>query len=281
MSRVNYEVGGGLALVEMNDAPVNGLAHALRQDVLRSNDRTDADRQIRQPVSFPERAADRLADLAANHTPRPIGRVGIVGANTMGVGIAMHLLNADIPVTLFELERASLDKGIALARSRYQDSVMSGELAAGQRDRRMALLAGTVNFHHLKDCDLIIDAVCTDMGVKEKLFRRLDEVAKPGAILMTCTSDGDVTRIAGFTKRPADVLGLDVSGPANAMAMWQLVCGTATSAETLATAIALVQKLRGVAAVSDACDRSVLDRRSAAQRLEQDAVPWQVDQAME
>ena len=181
-----------------------------------------------------DESRDALA--LANAIPRPVGRVGIIGANAMGAGIAINLLKAGIPVTLFELGRAALDQGMALA---------------GSADRHLALLAGTVNFHHLKDCDLIIEAVCTDMAGKEKLFRRLDQVAKPGAILLTLASKGGVERIAGCTRRSGEVLGLHCTGPADAGGTWEVVCGRGSSAQSLATAIAFAPMFHGVAPAHD------------------------------
>jgi 3-hydroxyacyl-CoA dehydrogenase len=181
-----------------------------------------------------DESRDALA--LANAGPRPVGRVGIIGANTMGAGIANKLLEAGIPVTLFDLGRAALDRAMAPVRP---------------ADRRMALLAVTVNFHHLKDCDLIIEAVCTDMAGKEKLFRRLDQTAKPGAILMTLASRGGVDRVAGCTRRSGEVLGLHCTGSADAGGTWELVCGKGTSAQALATAIAFAPMFHGVAPVPD------------------------------
>jgi 3-hydroxyacyl-CoA dehydrogenase len=222
-----------------------------------------------------------LALALANASPRTVGRVGIIGANPMGVGIAMHLLDADVPVTLFELARESLDAGMALARSGYRDAVTKGVLAPDQRDRRMALLAGSVNFHHLKDCDLIIETVCTDTAGKEKLFRRLDQVAKPGAILMTHAAHGAVDHIAGCTRRGGDVLGWHAPGPANPDRMWELVQGTQTSGEALATVIALARKLQQVAAVSDLSHGAVTKARSVSQPPETGVGAWQIDQALD
>jgi 3-hydroxyacyl-CoA dehydrogenase len=181
-----------------------------------------------------DESRDALA--LANASPRPVGRVGIIGANAMGAGIAINLLEAGIPVTLFETGRETLDQGMAQVRS------------AG---RRMALLAGTVNFHHLKDCDLIIEAVCTDMAGKEKLFRRLDQVAKPGAILIALASQRGVDQVAGCTRRSGEVLGLHRAGPGDAGGTWEVVCGKRTSAQALATAIAFAPMFRAVAPVAD------------------------------
>lgn len=181
--------------------------------------------------------------------PRAVGRVGIIGANAMSLGIAVSLLDAGVPVTLFESERASLDKVIALARSGYRTAVAQAALGPDQRDRRMALLAGTVNFHHLKDCDLIVDAACTDRTGKEKLFRQLDQVAKPGAVLTTQAPDASIDHIAGCTRRPGDVLGLHVPDSSDMGEIWKIVPGKETSGASLATVVALARKLHKRTAV--------------------------------
>jgi 3-hydroxyacyl-CoA dehydrogenase len=230
---------------------------------------------------IPKPGMAAVAEMAANNDPPLIGRVGIVGATAIGASIAMNLLDADIPVTIFDIERTSLDQGITLVRGRYQHAVLEGELAADKRDRRMSLLAGTVNLHHLKDCDLIIDAVFADLGVVEKLFRRLDEFARPGAILMSCTPNLDVSQIAGFTRRPGEVLGLRFAGPAHVSDTWEFVCGKRTTAETLASAMALSRTLRKAAMESGACDSAALDRTGVARYPAPGAGSWQIDQAEE
>lgn len=180
---------------------------------------------------------------------RTIGRVGIIGANAMSLGVAISLLDADVPVTLFEPERESLDQVVELVRSGYRTAAAKGELGKDERDRRMALLAGTVNFHHLKDCDLIVDAELSDRTGKEKLFRRLDQVARFGAVLTTRASDAGVDHIAGCTRRRGDVLGLHVSASSDTEEIWTLAPGKETSGEALGTVIALARTLRKVAAV--------------------------------
>lgn len=279
MSNVNYGVRDSLARGKIENVPVNGPPPANQTDPPRFKDPAGEDPQMRTRLAFSSKT-DRLAGMSANDTPRPIGRVGIIGANAIGVDIAMHLLNADIPVTMFELAREALDEGIALARSNYQDSVTRGELTSDKRDRRMALLVGTSHFHHLKDCDLIIDAVFTDIGVKEKLFRHLDEVAKPDAILGTCASSSELASIAGFTKRPDKVLGLHCSGSANAMEMWDVVKGTGTSGETLATAIALGEQVRRADTVSNVWGFQG-DWKDAAQLLDRSIAAWKIDQTLD
>jgi 3-hydroxyacyl-CoA dehydrogenase len=185
----------------------------------------------------------RGIDRPAEASPRPVRRVGIMGATTTGMGIAMHLLEADIPVTVLDLARETLDRATASARSDYQEAFLAGELTAIQRDRRIALLAGTINLHHLKDCDVIMDALDTDIGVREQLLRRLNELARPDVILMTCSPTVDVNRLAGLARCPENVLGFHVASGAGASQVWQPVPGKATSARALATATALARSL--------------------------------------
>jgi 3-hydroxyacyl-CoA dehydrogenase len=255
MSHLHHEVRGTLAPAGINAAAGNRQIHELGQDQDRDLDR---DRY----------AADLLADLSAQG--RAVGRVGIIGANAVGIGIALSLLDAGVPVTLLEFERASLDSGIALARSGYPDA----------RDTRMALLTGTVYFHHLKDCDLIVDAVCTGTTGKEKLFRRLDQVVKPGAVLVTHASHTGVDHIAGCTRRRGEVLGLHVAHSSNTGATWQIVPGKDTSSETLVTVIALARRLHGVIAVCDLRRDIAIDAKSATRHLDSVA-PWKIDRAWE
>ncbi|NNG21730.1 3-hydroxyacyl-CoA dehydrogenase family protein [Telluria aromaticivorans] len=240
MSKANHEVHDSRAPVAVNRAPVHGLSM----------------------------------------TPHAVRRVGIVGANRAGIGIAMSLLDADIPVTIFELERASLAQGIAKARSSYQDAVLQGRLAAASGERRMALLAGTIHFHHLKDCDLVIEAVSAEIGTKGKLFRRLDETVKPGAILVTCSSPAEVGQLAACTRRAGEVLGLHLSCPPHVGETWTLVPGKASSGQALATMIALAQHLRKACVVSGRWDSNV-SHETGTSGVDHDAAPWQIDQATE
>jgi 3-hydroxyacyl-CoA dehydrogenase len=198
----------------------------------------------------------------AHETPRTVGRVGVVGANEISLCIVVKLLDADVPVTLFEPERNSLDEVVLLARTGYQAAVARGELGLFERDRRMALLAGTVNFHHLKDCDLIVDTISTDSASKEKLFRRLDQVAKQDAVLATLASNVSVDHIAGCTRRSRDVLGLHVSRSPTIGEVWKLVPGRDTSDVTLNTVIALARKIQQKAALADLCHESEFGAKS-------------------
>jgi 3-hydroxybutyryl-CoA dehydrogenase len=257
------------------------LSHRLDEGKQMSKVNPHACDAVALAALIPAPGMARPAVPAENDHPSPVRRVGVVGANATGVCIAMDLLDAGIPVTVFELDRSSLDAGITLARAGFQHAVAQGALTAGQRDRRMSLLAGTVNLHHLKDCDLIIDAVFTDLVGKEKLFRRLDEFARPGAILMSCASHLDVSQLAGFTRRPGEVLGLRFPSGAQGFDTWEFVCGKRTTAETLATATALSRTLREAALASGACDGAAHDRAGVARHPEQGSGSWQIDRAEE
>jgi 3-hydroxyacyl-CoA dehydrogenase len=188
-----------------------------------------------------------MENLAPAGFTRPFSRVGIMGASGTGVDIVDSLLESDIPVTLFELAREPLDLATASMRSAYQNAVSDGELTVAQRDRRVAMLAATVNLHHLKDCDVIVEALCASAAVKDGMLRRLNELAKPGAILIACVIDADanaeVNRIASLMRFPENVLGMRRSNGTGA-GPWELVPAKATSECALATADWVVRKLR-------------------------------------
>jgi 3-hydroxyacyl-CoA dehydrogenase len=238
-------------------------------------------------VFFAERAATKIPDVPANTPVRQITSVGVVGAGTMGGGIAMNFLNAGIPVTLLEVTREALDKGIATLRRNYESSVKKKKMSAADVESRIALLRPTLSYGDLGSADLVIEAVFEDLGVKEKVFRQLDEVAKPGAILATNTSTLDVDKIATYTRRPADVVGLHFFSPANVMRLLEVVRGKATSQDVLATVMQLAKKIRKLAVVAGVCDGFIGNRmlhRYSAQAnflLEEGCLPEQVDRAME
>jgi len=166
----------------------------------------DGHRQVPTRLALPEQE-ERPGRLARDAAGRPVGRVGIIGATTVGAGIAMRLLDAGIPVTVFDRDRALLDSTLATARLRYQDAVANGDLAAEARDRRLALLAATLYVHHLKDCDLLIDALDKDSGARETLLRRFHEVARPGAVPMICDADCDIDHLARITRHQGEATG--------------------------------------------------------------------------
>jgi 3-hydroxyacyl-CoA dehydrogenase len=238
-------------------------------------------------VFFAERAAGKIADVPANTPIRPIASVGVIGAGTMGGGIAMNFLNAGLPVTLLEVGQEALDKGIATIRRNYDSSVKKKKLSQAELDKRMALLTPTTAYDDLRNADIVIEAVFEDLAVKEAVFRKLDSVAKAGASLATNTSTLDVDRIAAFTHRPADVIGLHFFSPANVMRLLEVVRGRATAKDVLATVMQLGKKIRKLAVVSGVCDGFIGNRMlhryiaQAGYLLEEGCLPAQVDGAME
>jgi 3-hydroxyacyl-CoA dehydrogenase len=178
----------------------------------------------------------------ARENARPVGRVGIIGANNLSTGLAMGLVAADIPVTIFD-RRDALDQALALLRSSYADSVLTGALCEDQRQRRLALVSATVKVHHLKDCDLIIDVASVETDVREKFFRWVDEIVKSSAIMLANAACVDVNHIARFTRRPADVLGVQFSNSDDAAEKLNLVRGRQTSEAAFDTAAALLHSI--------------------------------------
>ena len=236
---------------------------------------------------FGERAAGKIADIGAEVALREVKQVGVIGAGTMGGGIAMNFLNAGLPVTLLESRQDALDRGLATIRKNYENSARKGKLSAEQVEQRMALIAPTLSYEALKDADLIVEAVFEEYDVKQAVFTQLDAVAKPGAILASNTSTLDVDRIAAFTRRPQDVLGMHFFSPANVMKLLEVVRGKATAKEVLATVMALARKIGKTAVVSGVCDGFIGNRmieqysRQAGFLLDEGALPQQVDRAME
>ncbi|GAP35437.1 3-hydroxyacyl-CoA dehydrogenase NAD-binding domain-containing protein [Piscinibacter sakaiensis] len=234
-----------------------------------------------------ERAAARLPDLPPDTAPRPIASVAVIGAGTMGGGIAMSFLNAGLPVVLLEQTQAALDRGVATIRRNYESSAKKGKLSAEEMARRLARLTPTLQDEALREVDLVVEAVFEDLGVKEAVFRRLDALCRPGAILATNTSYLDVNRIAAFTTRPADVVGLHFFSPANVMRLLEVVRAAHTAPEVLATSLALARRLGKIAVVAGVCDgfigNRMLARYGAAAHdlLVAGATPQQVDGALQ
>ncbi|MBZ8140083.1 3-hydroxyacyl-CoA dehydrogenase [Rubrivivax gelatinosus] len=236
---------------------------------------------------FAERAASKIPDVP-EHTPlRRIAKVGVVGAGTMGGGISMNFLNAGLSVTILETTAEALERGVATIRRNYEAQVRKGKLKDDKYQQRMALLTTTLSYADLADCDLVIEAVYEDLGVKQQVFGALDEVVKPGAILASNTSTLDLNRIAGFTKRPQDVVGLHFFSPANVMKLLEVVRGEKTAKDVLATMMQLAKTIRKTAVVSGVCDGFIGNRmieqysRQAGFLLEEGCTPQQVDKAVE
>lgn len=234
-----------------------------------------------------ERAASKIPDVPEDTPKREIKSIAVIGAGTMGGGIAMNFLNAGIPVKMLEMKQEALDKGVATIRKNYEAQLKKGKLKQDKYDQRMALLSTTLSYDDLKDADLVIEAVFEEMGVKEKVFKELDRVMKPGAILASNTSTLDVNKIASFTKRPQDVVGMHFFSPANVMKLLEVVRGEKTAKDVLATVMAISKKIKKTAVVSGVCDGFIGNRmieqygRQGGFLLDEGCTPAQVDKAME
>jgi 3-hydroxyacyl-CoA dehydrogenase len=223
-------------------------------------------------VFFAERAAARIDGLPEGTEPLPIGRVGIIGAGTMGGGIAMNFLSAGVPVRLVEREQAPLDKGVATIRRNYEATAAKGRLTTEAVEQAMGLLSPTLALEDLADCDLIIEAVFELMEIKLDVFARLDRIAAPHAILATNTSYLDVNKIAAATSRPEQVIGLHFFSPANVMKLLEVVRGEKTAPQVLATAMALARKIGKVAVVSGVCHGFIGNRMLAVRQAQASAL---------
>ena len=210
----------------------------------------------------------RIDDLPADTALRSINRVGVIGAGTMGGGIAMNFLTAGIPVTIVEQEQAALDRGVEVIGRNYAASVKRGRIEAGDAEAAMARLTPSLDFSALADADLVIEAVYETMEVKKDVFGRLDAIAKPGAILASNTSYLDVDAIAAATSRPEAVLGMHFFSPANIMKLLEVVRGAKTGPEELATVMALAGTIGKVPVVSGVC-HGFIGNRMLAKRQEQ------------
>ncbi len=238
-------------------------------------------------VFFAEREARRIPDVPPEVKPLPIGSVGVVGAGTMGGGIAMSFANAGIPVKLLEVSAEALERGMGGIRRNYAASVSRGTLAPEQMEERLTRIQGVIRYEALSDVDLIIEAAFEDLNVKRDIFARLDAIAAPHAILATNTSTLDVDVIAAATARPQSVVGTHFFSPANVMKLLENVRGTRTSAEAIATVMALGKRLGKVPVLARNCDGFIGNRMlqfysyEAEFLLEEGASPEQIDRAIE
>jgi 3-hydroxyacyl-CoA dehydrogenase len=234
-----------------------------------------------------ERAASKIPDVPADTAQRAINSIAVIGAGTMGGGIAMNFLNAGIPVKMLEMKQDALDRGVATIRKNYEAQVKKGKLKQDKYDQRMSLLTTTLSYDDLNGTDMVIEAVFEEIGVKEAVFKELDRVMKPGAILASNTSTLDVDKIASFTKRPQDVVGLHFFSPANVMKLLEVVRGKETAKDVMATVMAVAKKIRKTAVVSGVCDGFIGNRmieqygRQGGFLLDEGCTPVQVDKAME
>jgi len=237
-------------------------------------------------VFFSEREVGKLPGIDANTPIRPINKIAVIGAGTMGGGIAMSFVNAGIPVALLELKAEALDRGLAQIRKNYELSAQRGNLTKAELEQRMDLLFGTLDYADIADADLVIEAVFESLPIKQQVFRTLDELCKPGAILASNTSTLDVDAIASVTRRPQDVIGLHFFSPANVMRLLEVVRGQATAADTLATTLKVSRRIGKIPVVSGVCFGFIGNRmfepysREAHRLLLEGATPAQIDRVL-
>ena len=235
---------------------------------------------------FIERLANKIPDIPKDSTTRQIEKVGILGAGTMGGGIAMNFLNAGIPVKMVEIKQEALDRGVGIIRKNYQNTANKGRITEQDVEDRMALLEGHLDKSVFRDVDLVIEAVFEEMEVKKTMFAELDKICKPGAILASNTSFLDVNEIASVTSRPADVVGTHFFSPANVMKLLEIVRGEKTSKDIIATLMSLSKKIGKVAVVVGVCHGFVGNRMLAARGEESEslllknALPQEIDKVI-
>ncbi len=236
---------------------------------------------------FAEREAVKIPGVPADLKPAPVKSAAVIGAGTMGGGIAMSFANVGVPVKLLEASREALDKGIERIRGNYTTSVSRGSITQAQMDQRLALITPTTEYSEIGSSDVVVEAVFEDMGVKQTVFRKLDEVMKPGALLGTNTSTLDIDQIANVTQRPQDVIGMHFFSPANVMKLLENVRGGSSSPETIARAMALAKQIGKVPVLAGNCDGFIGNRilatygRECDFLLEDGATPWQIDRALQ
>jgi 3-hydroxyacyl-CoA dehydrogenase len=239
--------------------------------------------RAQQYFFFSERKAAKIDGIGDDVKPRPVNKVGVIGAGTMGGGISMNFLSAGIPVTIVETSQEALDRGTGVMRKNYEASAAKGKLTGEQVEKAMGLLTPTLDFDALADCDLIIEAVFEQMEIKKDIFGRLDTIAKPGAILASNTSYLNVDEIAASTSRPQDVLGMHFFSPANIMKLLEIVRGAKTAPDVLLTAMQVAKRIKKVAVVAGVChgfigNRMLMPRQvEATKLLLEGATPEQVD----
>jgi 3-hydroxyacyl-CoA dehydrogenase len=241
--------------------------------------------EITTYIAAAAKKAWEVQGLPAGTPIKPIAKVGVIGAGTMGGGISMNFANVGIAVTIVEVKQDALDRGLGVIRKNYQNSADKGRFPQEEVGVRMGLLQGSLSREALADCDLVIEAVFEDMGVKKEIFADLDRICKPGAILATNTSALDINEIASVVKRPQDVIGLHFFSPANVMKLLEIVRAKHTSDTVVATSMDLARKIGKVAALAGVCPgfigNRILYKRGlpAAALLKAGAMPWDIDAA--
>jgi len=235
---------------------------------------------------FAQRQVAKIPDIPKETELLDINKVGIIGAGTMGGGIAMNFANAGIPVTIIEQSQERLDKGIGIIRKNYENTAAKGRISLEDVDKRMQFIDGNISIDSLSDKDLIIEAVFENMDLKKEIFSKLDLIAKDSAILATNTSALDINEIAETTKRPESVIGLHFFSPANVMRLLEIVRGEKTSKQIVATSMGLAKTIGKTAALVGVCPGFVGNRilaqrqREANKLILEGALPWEIDDAL-
>jgi 3-hydroxyacyl-CoA dehydrogenase len=263
------------------DVPFDEALKKERESFLKlvSGDQSKAQRY----AFFSEREAAKVSGVPEGTKPRPVERVAIIGAGTMGGGIAMSFANAGIPVTLIETGEEQLKRGMGVMQKNYEATAARGGIPADAPAKRMGLINGVVGLEHVKDADLVIEAVFETMAVKKEVFTALDAYAKPHAVLASNTSYLNIDQIAAVTRRPRDVLGMHFFSPANVMKLCEIVRAEKTAPDALMTAVAIARRIAKVPAVVGVCDGFVGNRmlaqrgKQAEKLLFEGALPQQVD----
>ena len=237
-------------------------------------------------VFFAERQVNKIPDIPRETEISEISSVGVIGAGTMGGGISMNFANVGIPVTIVEQNQERLDKGLAIIRRNYENTAKKGRISTEDVETRMGLITGELSVEALSSQDLIIEAVFETMDLKKEIFKKLDGIAKEGAILASNTSALNVNEIAAETKRPEDVIGLHFFSPANVMRLLEIVRGEKTSKSVVASSISIAKKIGKIAAVVGVCPGFVGNRilaqrqREANKLILEGALPWDIDDAL-
>ena len=235
---------------------------------------------------FAERQAQKIPDVPDDTPLIPVKSVGIIGAGTMGGGIAMNFANVGIPVTIVEVQKEALERGLKVIRGNYERTASRGGITAAQVEERMALITGSLDMNDLAPVDLVIEAVFERMDVKKDIFTKLDAICKPGAILATNTSGLNIDEIASVTKRPEAVIGLHFFSPANVMKLLEIVRADHTSKSVIATSMKLAKQIGKIAALVGVCpgfvgNRILAQRQREAQKLVMEgAMPWDIDRVL-
>jgi 3-hydroxyacyl-CoA dehydrogenase len=235
---------------------------------------------------FAEREAAKIPDVPADTPARDVKKAAVIGAGTMGGGIAMNFANAGIPVIVVEMNQENLDRGLGIVRKNYEATASRGRLTAADVEKRMGLITGTTDWNAVRDADMIIEAVFEEMPIKKEVFAKLDGLAKPDAVLATNTSTLDVDEIASATKRPESVIGTHFFSPANVMRLLENVRGQKSSKTTIATAMAIGRRIAKVPVLVGVCygfvgNRMLHQRGQQAEKLIlEGALPHQVDKVL-